>query len=261
MGGDITVSSTPGQGTIFQFDIQVGLAEAADLQKPQQTRRVLGLEPGQPSYRILVVDDRWENRLLLTKLLTPIGFEVREAENGSEAIAVWESWEPHLIWMDMRMPVLNGYEATKQIKSHLKGQATAIIALTASILEEEQAIVLGAGCDDFMRKPFREEAIWEKMAQYLGVRYVYEENDELGMINDEKITSSFMLQPSSLQVMPAQWVDQLHHAATQLDAEQILTLIAQIPEKHTSLAKALQQKVNDFDFDQILNLTQYVPCL
>lgn len=81
------------------------------------------------------------------------------------------------------------------------------------------------------------------------------------MINDEKITSSFMLQPSSLQVMPAQWVDQLHHAATQLDAEQILTLIAQIPEKHTSLAKALQQKVNDFDFDQILNLTQYVPCL
>ncbi len=262
MGGEITVSSTPGQGTIFQFDIQVGLAEAADvLQKQQQTRQVLGLEPGQPSYRILVVDDRDLNRLLLTKLLTPVGFEVREAENGQEAIAIWESWEPHLIWMDMRMPVMNGYEATKEIKAHIKGQATAIVALTASILEEEQAIVLGAGCDDFVRKPFRQEVIWEKMAQYLGVRYVYEENDELGMMNDEKTTSSFMLQPSFLQVMPAEWLTQLHHAATQLDAEQILALIAQIPEKHTSLAKALQQKVNDFDFDQIVNLTQYIPCL
>ena len=80
-------------------------------------------------------------------------------------------------------------------------------------------------------------------------------------MNDEKTTSSFMLQPSSLQVMPADWLTQLHHAATQLDAEQILALIAQIPEKHTSLAKALQQKVNDFDFDQIVNLTQYIPCL
>jgi signal transduction histidine kinase/ActR/RegA family two-component response regulator len=168
MAGDITVNSTPGQGTIFQFDIQVKLAEVADLPEPQQTRRVLGLEPGQPEYRILVVDDRDLNRRLLTKLLSPVGFQVREAENGQEAIAVWSSWEPHLIWMDMRMPVMNGYEATKQIKSDLKGQATAIVALTASILEEEKAVVLGAGYDDFVRKPFREDAIWEKIAKYLG---------------------------------------------------------------------------------------------
>ncbi len=260
MGGDITLSSTPGQGTIFQFDIQVGLAEVADLPERQQ-RRVLSLEPGQPEYRILVVDDALENRRLLTKLLTPVGFQVREAENGQEAIAVWESWEPHLIWMDMRMPVMNGYEATKEIKSHLQGQATAILALTASILEEEKAIVLGAGCDDFVRKPFREEAIWEKMAQYLGVRYVYAQKDEVGSVKDEKTTSDFILQPSSLQVMPAQWVTQLQYAAIQLDTEQILALITQIPSEHTCLTKALQQKVNDFDFGQILNLTQYVPCL
>ena len=271
MGGDITVSSTLNRGTIFQFDIQVKLAEATDLSKPQQ-RQVLGLEPGQPSYRILVVDDRWENRRLLTKLLVSVGFEVREAENGQEAIALWLSWEPHLIWMDMRMPVMNGYEATKQIKSHLKGQATTIVALTASVIEEEQAIVLGAGCDDFVRKPFREEAIWEKMAQFLGVRYVYADSQSQQVTlrsptsSDNTDASSALLAPlaekpdyvlraESLTVMPAEWVAQLQQAATQLNANQICQLITQIPEKYISLAKALQQKVNDFDFDQILNLT------
>ena len=82
--------------------------------------------------------------------------QTREAENGVEAIAIWEEWQPHLIWMDMRMPVMDGYEATRQIKSHLKGQATVIIALTASALEEEKTIILSSGCDDFVRKPFQQ---------------------------------------------------------------------------------------------------------
>ncbi len=254
MGGDITVSSTLGKGTTFRFDIQVETVPAIELKSPHQ--RVIGLAPGQSEYRILVVDDRYENRRLLTKLLTPIGFQVREAENGQEAIALWQSWEPHLIWMDMRMPVMNGYEATKHIKSHLQGQATAIVALTASILEEEKAIVLAAGCDDFVRKPFREEVIWEKMAQYLGVRYIYEQKEEFTQTVPE-----LFLQPSSLEVMSAEWIEKIHYAATQLDAAQMLELIAQIPEKHTALAQALRQKVNDFDFDQILNLTQCVPCV
>lgn len=256
MGGDITVSSTLGEGTTFYFDVQLETVPAIESKSPQQ--QVIGLEPGQSEYRILVVDDRYENRRLLTKLLTPIGFQVCEAENGQDAIALWQSWEPHLIWMDMRMPVMNGYEATKQIKSHLQGQATAIVALTASILEEEKAIVLAAGCDDFVRKPFREEVIWEKMAQYLGVRYIYQQQDNLV---SEPTVPTLLLEPASLEVMSAEWIEKLHYAATQLDAAQMLELIAQIPEKHAALAQALRQKVNDFDFDQILNLTQCLPCV
>jgi CheY-like chemotaxis protein len=291
MGGDIEVRSTLGQGTLFQFDIQVGQVDAVNIQTQKPTRRVSGLEPGQPRYRILVVDDRWANRLLLTKLLAPIGFEVREAENGQAAIAIWESWEPHLIWMDMQMPVLNGYEATQRIKSHLKGQATVIIALTASTLEEERAIVLSAGCDDFVRKPFREEVMFDKIAQYLGVRYVYEEKDVEAIaaspripkrsfpkgrvvesIKKEKTTSAYLtlpvsgtptgrsapyiLQSACLQVMPAEWIRNLHQAAVQLDGYLMAELIAQIPEEHTLLARALLEKVNDFDFDQIMHLAR-----
>ncbi|KJH71710.1 histidine kinase [Aliterella atlantica CENA595] len=254
MGGDITVSSTLGKGTIFRFDTQVETVPAIE-SKSTPTQQVIGLEPGQSEYRILVVDDRYENRRLLTKLLTPIGFQVREAENGRDAIALWQSWEPHLIWMDMRMPVMNGYEATKQIKSHLQGQATAILALTASILEEEKAIVLAAGCDDFVRKPFREEVIWEKMAQYLGVRYIYAQKAEIST----QPVSELILEPSSLEVMSSEWIEKLHYAANQLDAEQILELIAQIPKTYNTLAAALRQKVNDFDFDQIVHLTACIP--
>ena len=141
--------------------------------------------------------------------------------------------------------------------------------MTASILEEEKAVVLGAGYDDFVRKPFREDAIWEKIAKYLGVRYVYADhqpssdaslNYQFNGQLKEKV-ESYVLKAESLNVMPADWVTQLNYAAIQLDTEQVGALIAQIPEKHTSLAKALQQKVNDFDFGQIINLTQYIPCL
>lgn len=274
MGGDITVRSTPGQGTVFQFEIPVTLAEANDLKNPQQQRRVIGLAPDQPVYRLLVVDDRWENRQLVVKLLTPMGFEVQEAENGQAAIERWERWSPHLIWMDMRMPIMDGYEATRYIKRQLKGQATVIIALTASALEEEKSIVLSAGCDDFVRKPFREEVLFAKMAEHLGVQYIYEEAQSLigrKLVDPDKVptaelgtASSFSasvgksaaLQASSLQVMPADWLLALQEAATIADSDLVLQLTAQIPSEHTPLARTLEDLVNDFRFSKIIDLTQ-----
>jgi signal transduction histidine kinase/DNA-binding response OmpR family regulator len=254
MGGDVTVSSIPNQSTIFKFNTVVRQIEAVPPSTQPPQRRVIGLEPGQPTYRILVVDDRATNRQLLNKLLTPLGFEVCEASNGEEAIALWDSWNPHLIWMDMRMPVIDGYEASRQIKSHLKGQATTIIALTASTLEEERVIVLSAGCDDFIRKPFKEEVIFEKIAQFLGVRYRYE--SKIQPQESDLLPSVLMLTPEQLSVMPKAWVERLYDASSQLDEAQMEELIAQIPEEYRLLAQALQQKVTNLDFDQIMQLAQ-----
>ena len=146
MGGDLTVSSELGQGSLFKFDVQVGLADAAKVQAARPTRRVLGLEPNQAIYRLLVAEDKETNRQLLVKLLKSLGFEVQEAVNGQEAIEVWERWEPHLIWMDMRMPVMDGHRATRWIKATPKGQATVIIALTATAFEEDREKILLAVC-------------------------------------------------------------------------------------------------------------------
>ncbi|AFZ34713.1 Cache sensor hybrid histidine kinase [Stanieria cyanosphaera PCC 7437] len=253
MGGEISVSSQVGKGTIFKFYIQALLSEANRIEAKLQTKRVIALEFNQQEYRILIVDDRWENRQLLIKLLQPIGFQVQEATNGQEAVQLWESWQPHLIWMDMRMPIMNGYEATQQIKSHLKGQATAIIALTASTLEEEKAVVLSAGCDDFVRKPFREKVIFEKMSQYLGVRYLYEnldceDNSELAAL--EKLTAE------ALAIMSDQWLEELSEAAALINNQLIAQLLAEIPHDQQNLAKAIQKEVDDFDFERIMNLAQ-----
>ncbi|MBD2306740.1 response regulator [Chroococcidiopsis sp. FACHB-1243] len=257
MGGEIAVSTTLGHGTIFSFEIPVSPAAVVEVQPRQHYRRVMGLAPDQPKYRILVVEDKWENRQLLVKMLESVGFEVREAENGEEGVAIWESWQPQLIWMDMRMPVMDGYEATRQIKAHLKGHATIIIALTASAFDEERAVVLSAGCNDFVRKPLREEVIWEKMMQYLGVRYIYEEStQQVAIAPQQEEKEPYTLTVQSLRVMPPEWVAQLHQAALRTDEKLIFDLLEQIPQDYAPMATALADLVNNFRIDKIIDLTQ-----
>ncbi|GAA6622013.1 PAS domain S-box protein [Scytonema sp. NUACC26] len=252
MGGQLTVSSEPGKGSTFRFYIQVTTAEVIEHQTRSPYQFVVGLAPNQPHYRILVAEDRWESRQFLIQLLEQIGFEVRGVENGREALAVWEEWEPHFIWMDMRMPIMNGYEATQHIKAHLKGQATIIVALTASALEEDKALVLSAGCDDFVRKPFLQSAIFEKLAEYLHVSYIYQAVDD----KQTKQQISFDELGSLLAQMPDSWIARLHTAATLADLDLITPLIEEISGSHYMISNALQNLVNDFQYDYIMNITQ-----
>lgn len=256
MGGTIAVSSILSQGTRFRFTIKISPAQAADIEI-QQSKRVISLAPNQPSYRILIADDKWESRVLLVNLIAPMGFEVQEAENGWQAVERWQSWEPHLIWMDMRMPVMDGYEATRRIRQSLQGQATVIIALTASVFDKQRSVVLSAGCDDFVSKPFREEVIFEKMAQHLGVGYWYAQAEPASVISPD--TSPATLQGTALQEalarMPTEWLAQLHKAALSAREKVMIQLIAQIPEEQMSLAQTLSQWVNTLSFDRIVDLT------
>jgi PAS domain S-box-containing protein len=260
MGGKILVSSKLGQGSIFQVDLPVKIPKTSGISKQLADFYIIGLAPNQPEYRILVVEDRWESRHFLVKLLEAVGFQVKEAENGAEAIAIWEEWEPHLIWMDMRMPVMDGYEATRQIKSHLKGQATVIIALTASALEEEKAIILSAGCDDFVRKPFREAVILDKLAEYLGVTYLYETEDDHDNRNSKKNDLDILETNlnNNLSQMPDDWIRQLQQAATLADNDLIADLIKDIPINNTVLIQSLISLVDNFCYNQIMNLAQQV---
>ncbi|GGA01622.1 hypothetical protein CYANOKiyG1_13570 [Okeania sp. KiyG1] len=251
MGGDITVKSKVGIGTTFRFYIQVDIVNQEDIETQENPRHVIALKPNQPRYKILIVDDRPTNRLLLIKLLQPLGFELKEAENGKQAIEIWEEWQPHLIWMDMRMPVMNGYEATQIIKGTTKGNATAIIALTASVLEEQKAIILSAGCDDFVRKPFRESIIFETMKKHLGVEYIYAEETPA-----QTPTELPSLTVEDLEKMPSEWLEELYDAVKALDDDLSLELIAQIPAEQSLLAEKLTNLVNDFQFKTIRQLLE-----
>jgi signal transduction histidine kinase/CheY-like chemotaxis protein len=258
MGGEITVRQTSDHGSTFGFTIQVNPVTAVVLPTKPSPRRVTGLAPNQPTYRILIVEDSWENRHLLVELLTTVGFQIQAAENGQVGIQRWSSWHPHLIWMDMRMPLLDGYEATRHIRQQEATQqaqgrlerSTTIIALTASVFEEERAAILATGCDDLVCKPLQEEIIFAKMADYLGVVYRYTEE------KTEAIAPP-ILNPDVLGVMPQDWIAALHQAAFEVDAEAIGALVSQIPASHSAIATQLKDLTQRYCFDEIMELTQH----
>lgn len=254
MGGDISVESQLGQGTNFTFNIQVDLATESDEQEKSSNKQVIGLEADQQVYRILIVEDIIENRQLLIEILKPLGFETREACNGEEGIAMHAIWKPHLILMDMLMPIMDGYEATRQIKQTSEGEGTIIIALTASAFEEQRQVIFSAGCDDFICKPFREEVLFEKIATHLKVRYIYEEEKLSTSVPD--LTPPKILTAEDLSVMPKDWLVNLYQAAICVDDSGILELIQQIPESEAALANALTDLVENFRIDIIIDLTQ-----
>ncbi|MEG3842565.1 ATP-binding protein [Microcoleus sp. herbarium14] len=257
MGGDIAVCSTPDVGSTFSFEIQLNQADPTEIKLLKPQKKVIGLAPNQPEYRILVVDDRADNCLVIDRLLSPLGILVREARNGQEAIAVWQDWQPHLIWMDMQMPVMNGYEATRQIKAHPLGTQTAIVALTASVFEEERKTILAAGCDDFMRKPFDANILFAKMEELLGVRYIYEEPVEVKLENASEIkVASNQSVESQLGEMPVEWVEKLYDAAHECCDDKITLLIEEIPTEFANTAQLLTDLAHDFLFDDIMELAK-----
>lgn len=255
MGGDISVESTVGVGTTFRVRLSLPLAAVETAAPLVSAQQVVGLAPGQPTYRILVVDDYPENRQLLVKFLQPLGFEIHEAENGAAALRQWRTHRPHLIWMDIRMPEMDGDEATRRIKADPAGRDTVIIALTASVFEEERASILAAGCADFVRKPITEAVLLEKLAQHLGVVYRYADSPESPSEEARPKEASRSLSDALAQ-QPRDWLSQLYRSARGAEEEEIAALVAQLSSRDADLAQALNQLVEGFRLDEIVRLTE-----
>lgn len=263
LGGDLTVHSIPNAGSIFRCTLPVQVSRDCDVPPQWHSPKVLGLAPRQPSYRLLVVEDNQANRQFLVQLLQEIGFEVQEAHNGCEAIDIWQRWHPHLIWMDMRMPVMDGYEATRHIRAlERSGEPqpppqpmTCILALTASAFEDERDAILASGCDDLVRKPTTETLLLEKIADHLGVRYVYATPDPTAANTQSTNTSPYQLSIADMQVMSPQWLAKIHLAARSADDDLILQLLEEIPSTHTELARNLRNIVDELRLDKIIDLT------
>ena len=199
-----------------------------------------------------MVEDSAESRKLLADLLTRLGFEVRTAENGQQALRVWAEWQPHVVWMDMRMPEMDGHTATRRIKETPQGQQTVIIAVSASVLDEQRTAMLADGCDDFVRKPIRAEEIVAQLVKHLGVRMVDAAapralDAAAGVLAGQDAQADF-----ALSGLRSEWVSQLHRAAVAADGAAILQLAEEAGDARPALAAALRDWVDQYDYDAIL---------
>ncbi len=287
MGGEIHVERDVEKGAVFSFTIQGPLVEHAtiDTRHTSIQRRVIGLAPNQPAYRILIAEDHADSRILLAQLLRAADFTVDEATNGREAIEQYHHWQPQLILMDMRMPIMTGYKATRSIRNaeeqknrsaegtstplssqegkHLALSTrqssihTPIIALMASVLEEEKSRIFSAGCDAVVRKPLREGELFDVIRQYLGARYVYEEPEQgrNGTALQQPSLENIMI-PEVLAALPLDVLSSLEQAAAQGHVRRVDQAVEAIRPHNIAVANALAALAKEFNYQKILKMIQ-----
>ena len=250
MDGTINVNSTVGKGSMFRVEVPLALAEIEEVVNIHTAgHAVRGLKPYQPAYRILVVEDNPENRLLLSNLLISVGFEIREAENGEKAIELFHQWQPHLIWMDIRMPVMDGYEATAKIRSLPGGDTVKIVAITASVFNEQRQDILAAGCDDVVNKPYKSHEIFATMARLLDIKYLYKD-----MGAESPHEQSINLTAEMLAELPPGLLLELREATLTLDQGAIFAIIERVEPLAPDTARGLQACMDNLQLGLISDL-------
>lgn len=271
MGAEIEIISEVGNGTIFQFKLPVEIPKnhpnKKDFKPPQIPDKIDdNYRKNNRKYpqRILIVEDNSDNQQLLYQILSPLGFQIQQATDGEEAIAIWQNFRPHLIWMDLRIPLIDGYEVTKEIRRREKSlgissdsqDKTIIIALTASAFVEERSEAIKAGCDEFVHKPIEVPKIMTYIAKFLGNDYQSTETIEVVESIYPNVDKNVDKIANQLAQMPLEWRTALADAVMTLNEPEINSLIEEISPQASELASALSQFAINFDYESIWEMLE-----
>lgn len=247
MGGRIGLRPRDGQGSCFWLELpaeKMEQVESPGVGAPP--RNIVGLLPEQPGWRVLVAEDDHDSQLFIQQALHQVGFEVSIACNGQEAVRLFREWHPDLILMDIRMPLLDGMQATRAIRALPGGEALPIVALTASVFAEDQPQILAAGCNEVLYKPIDITGLLHGIARHLPVLFRYEtpESPLPGETDRDLIRAELAALPQALR-------QSLIASARRLDAEAIEATLAKLGEQSPLLVKHLGQLLRHFDFGRI----------
>ncbi|MGV8123215.1 MAG: PAS domain S-box protein [Candidatus Xenobiia bacterium LiM19] len=248
MGGSIAVESRLGEGSIFRFHVPVKQGQTITSQKEAAfSENIVGLKPDTGPFRILAVDDNIDNLNLLQAILEPLGFQVKTAGNGLDGLNAFMEWSPHAVLMDMRMPVMDGYEAIRKIKSTLKGRVTLVIALTASAFEEQKDRVMATGANDYLRKPFQREALLMKLRKVPGLQYVCEEYGDA----EEEGGGARIPAADEVAALPEHLVASMREAIAKGNMTRLRNLVAEVEKISPRTAMGLAVLVKEYDYDRL----------
>ena len=252
MGGTISVTSKVGKGSIFRFNIPVQEDIEEHAAKQEVKQRVLCIKPGRDEIRILIADDRETNRLLLSQMLAVVGFVTRDAVNGAETVQMTHEWKPQMVLMDMAMPVMDGYEATRKIKESPDIRNTAIIAVTASAFEEDKQRILAAGADGYLSKPFKDAELFEIIGRLTGVEYMYEETgteEKPSETADDKA-----LMRKAVASLSPDIVSRLRNAVESADFDLLNELARQLAIDHPTFAQRTQEMASRYEYEALIEI-------
>jgi CheY-like chemotaxis protein len=202
----------------------------------------------------LIVEDNYENAILLKTLLDQAGLGTKIARNGKEGVEVAEVWRPNFIWMDMKMPVMDGYEATRFIRSQSWGKEVVIAAFTASAFSDQENAIAEAGCNCLVRKPFRSREIFDAMSKHLGIRFKYSkiiDGESTGVYQTKKNEKPSI---SELESLPKKVVKSILKAAAELDKHSILAIADGFTKTNPNLSAYLKNQASSYNFEAIETL-------
>jgi len=247
MGGEIAVTSTQGRGCCFHFEIDFVEQSASGQKETIFGREIIGIEDEFRKIRILVVDDEPANRMLLAELLRSTGFTVDEASGAAEALDLYSAQPPDLIFLDVRIPGSNRSEAVKKLGSLKSVFHVPIIAVTASAFTENQVEILHLGVDEYIRKPFKINEIFDTLSVFLGVRYIYVNDDHA-----EEPDISADIECDEIAVLPEDLVARLCDAAQKLDQDCLMELIDEVEKHSEHCARVLRNLTCNYRYEEII---------
>ena len=242
MGGSLTVSSIVGKGSLFRFEVRLECSEGAD-DHHLPVHRIIGLKEDQKPIRLLVVDDKPDNRRLLCELLEPLGFELINAENGAEGLEKMEQWQPHAILLDMRMPVMDGYEMARRVRRNPAWRDVFIVAITASAFDDDRQEVFSAGVDEYLRKPFKSDELFSILEKGLGLNYLVAADDDASLC-EQDIENAPPRLPTALVVS-------LQEASEAGDILQLQMIGDELQQIDANAAEALKRMISRYDYEAI----------
>lgn len=250
MGGELKVKSQPGKGSSFWFEIKVPVvAQVSSALHLRVNEPVLGYTGERR--RVLVVDDKSSNRNVITAMLAPFDFELKEAENGEAVLEIVKTWKPDLVLMDMMMPVMTGFEATRKLREMAEFEKLPIIATTASVFEDDKKQCMLAGCNGFLSKPVQMPELLGLLENYLNISWIFSESENEGRENGES--------KEEMSIPPARILKVLYDLALQGDMKGIKeqsVMFVKLNSLYAPLSRRLTEMAEKYDEENIIRILE-----